>query len=166
MKRYAVLSLAILFCLTTVPLYADTEPIPGTTATQINGATLPVSTGILGTNASGQIISSILDQVQTVTETSEAATCNWNNGSTCVVTAEANTTAWTLTFSNPVSGRSYAIYVTQQTGGPVPLPTLNPTVTWADGAAPVFSGTNTKHDAFICQYVGTAYYCVTLGNNF
>lgn len=103
--------------------------------------------------------------VQSITETSEAATCNWANGSTCVIAGEANTTAWTLTMSNPVSGQVYRIYLTQQTGGPTPLPTFSPTVTWVNGA-PTFSGTNTKHDAVTCQYVGTTYFCGLIGNNF
>ena len=103
--------------------------------------------------------------VQSVNETSEAATCNWANGSTCVIAGEANTTAWTLTMSNPVSGQVYRIYVTQQTSGPVPLPTFSPTVTWVS-SAPTFSGTNTKHDAVTCQYVGTTYFCGSIGDNF
>ena len=103
--------------------------------------------------------------VQSVNETSEAATCNWANGSTCVIAGEANTTAWTLTMSNPVSGQVYRIYVTQQTSGPVPLPTFSPTVTWVS-SAPTFSGTNTKHDAITCQYVGTTYFCGSIGDNF
>jgi hypothetical protein len=103
--------------------------------------------------------------VQSVNETSEAATCNWANGSTCVIAGEANTTAWTLTMSNPVSGQVYRIYITQQSSGPVPLPTFSPTVTWVS-SAPTFSGTNTKHDAITCQYVGTTYFCGSIGDNF
>ena len=95
--------------------------------------------------------------VQSVNETSEAATCNWANGSTCVVTAEANTTAWTLTMSNPVAGQVYRVYILQQTSGPVPLPIFSPTVRWVAGA-PTFSGTNGNYNAFTLQYIGTTYF--------
>jgi hypothetical protein len=136
---------------------AVTVTMPNVTSTVATvAATVPLVSNVYTYQGGG---------VQSITETSEAATCNWANGSTCVIAGEANTTAWTLTMSNPVSGQVYRIYVTQQTSGPVPLPTFSPTVTWVNGA-PTFSGTNTKHDAIACQYVGTTYFCGLIGNNF
>ena len=105
---------------------------------------------------------------QSVTVSSNAATCNWGSGSTCVLTAQNNTTAWTLTMSNPVAGQVYRIYVIQGSSGPAPLPTFSPTVTWVSGSAPTFSGASTKHDAITCQYSGamSAYFCGSIGDNF
>ena len=104
---------------------------------------------------------------QAVTVSSNAATCNWASGSTCVLTAQNSTTAWTLTMSNPVAGQVYRIYVIQGASGPAPLPTFSPTVTWVNGA-PTFSGASTKHDAITCQYSGamSAYFCGSVGDNF
>lgn len=99
---------------------------------------------------------------QAISETSEAATCNWANGSSCVITMEANTTAWTLTMSNPVAGQRYMIWLKQpDSGGHNPLPTFSPTVVWAGGTTPTLTATANKRDVISCYYSTalSGYFC-------
>ncbi|MGA2403039.1 MAG: hypothetical protein ABSG91_15260 [Syntrophobacteraceae bacterium] len=105
---------------------------------------------------------------QAVTETGEAATCNWGNGSSCYVTMEANTTAWTLTMSNPVGGQVYRVVLKQPaSNGPCPLPTFSPTVTWAGGSAPTLTATAGKRDVITCYYsTATTEYMCDIDKNF
>lgn len=138
------------------------------TALAANGTNCTSGQAPLGVDASGAVegcYAAMVAGVTNVTETGLSATCNWTLGNTCYVTAQANTTAWSLTLSNPIEGQIYRVYVKQATGGPVPLPTIAPVPVWI-GSAPTFAGTNNKHDAFTCQWVNSVYYCSPIGNNF
>ena len=93
------------------------------------------------------------------------AICDFSAGTTCIITMQNASTAWTLTLSNAVSGYLYRIWFIQNvTGGAsaAPLPTFSPTVTWAGGSPPTITVTANKRDMVECYYttaVFTGYMC-------
>jgi hypothetical protein len=92
---------------------------------------------------------------QSVSVTSNAATCNWGSGSSCVITLQNAATAWTLTMTNPVAGQVYRMWFLQNTTGgssAAPLPTFSPSVTWAGGSAPTLTTTASKRDIVTCYW--------------
>ncbi len=97
---------------------------------------------------------------QAHTVSTQAVTCDWSTGSTCVVTCENDSTAWTLTMSNPVAGQAYHIRLVQNaTGGAsaCPLPTFSPALrAWQGGQTPTPSTTANKVDYITLFYSGQA----------
>lgn len=83
-----------------------------------------------------------------------AATVNWNSGEIQKTTLSAATC--TLTFSNPIAGRTYLLLVIEDaTGGR--LVTWPGSVKWQGGAAPTLTVTANKIDRCQFSYDGTSY---------
>lgn len=84
---------------------------------------------------------------------------NWNEGNIQTVTMTGNAT---FTFSNPQSGASYQIIITQDvTGGR----TITwPTIKWEGGSAPSLTGTANSRDIVTLTYDGSSYYGVIAKN--
>jgi hypothetical protein len=104
------------------------------------------STGAFSSD--GQIFST----VQAKGNSSTAVTFNWNDANIQTVTMTGNAT---FTFSNPKSGASYQIIITQDaTGGR----TITwPTIHWEGKAVPSLTGTANSVDIVTLTYDGAKY---------
>jgi len=78
---------------------------------------------------------------------------NWNNSNVQQITIAANRT---FTFSNPLTGGRYLLFIIQGTGGSR-LVTW-PTIRWRGGTAPTLSTAVGKVDIITLVYDGTHYY--------
>lgn len=89
-----------------------------------------------------------------------AVTFNWNDGNIQTVTLTGNAT---FTFSNPQSGASYQIIITQDATGGRTI--TFPTVKWEGGAAPSLTGTANSIDIVTLTYNGSSYFGVISKNH-
>lgn len=88
-----------------------------------------------------------------------AVTFNWNDGNIQTVTMTGNAT---FTFSNPQSGASYQIIITQDATGSRTI--TWPTIKWESGSAPSLTGTANSRDIVTLTYDGSSYYGVIAKN--
>lgn len=84
---------------------------------------------------------------------STADTIDWSTGGTHKSTLTGNVV---YTFSNPIAGRSYTLFVIQDATGSRTV-TWPGTVTWKGGAAPTLTATVNKTDICYFRWNGTAY---------
>jgi len=116
----------------------------------INGSTAVIGTLYSTSNITtdGQISS----QINAKGNSGTAVTFNWNDGNIQTVTMTGNAT---FTFSNPESGASYQIIITQDaTGGR----TITwPTIHWEGKTVPSLTGTASSKDIVTLTYDGTNY---------
>ena len=105
------------------------------------------SNGALKSN--GQIFS----PVEAKGNSGTAMTINWNDANIQTVTLTGNVV---FTFSNPQSGATYQLILTQDgTGGR----TITwPTIKWKGGVAPTLTGTANSIDIVTLTYDGTSYF--------
>lgn len=101
---------------------------------------------------------------QTVTLAAAGALAiDWSQGDTCVATLQAN--ASSVTFSNPVAGKTYILVVVQDatgsrtwTSGPTNAKWMNTAYLGGTaGSIPTLTTTASKRDTFIWVYDGTNY---------
>jgi hypothetical protein len=124
----------------------------------INGSTAVIGTLYSTSNVTtdGQISS----QINAKGNSGTAVTFNWNDGNIQTVTMTDNAT---FTFSNPESGASYQIIITQDvTGGR----TITwPTIHWAGKTVPSLTGTDNSVDIVTLTYDGAKYLGVISKNH-
>ena len=91
---------------------------------------------------------------------SGSTTVNWDNGNIQSVTLSGNTT---FTFTNPQSGASYQIIITQNATGGYTI--TWPTIYWEADIAPVLTGSSNSVDVATFTYDGSKYLGI-LSRNF
>lgn len=120
---------------------------------------VPTKVGNAITIASSQVKATFYD----AGNSSTAITINWNNGINQKVTMTGNCT---FTFSNPVSGTDYSLYLVQDgTGGR--STTLPATVRWTNNAsAPTLDTTAARTTRICFFYDGSKYIAGLYGTGF
>ena len=79
-----------------------------------------------------------------------AATINWGAGDFHFVRLASG--ANTLTFTNPVAGGCYMLWIQQPASGAAGTVTFSPTASWPGGITPTLTTTNSKIDIMTFQY--------------
>jgi hypothetical protein len=130
----------------------------GAAASSHNQAASTITAGTFATGnfifqGNLQINGQIHSPVNAKGNSGTAVTLNWNDGNIQTVTMTGNAT---FTFSNPQSGASYQIIITQDATGSRTI--TWPTIKWKGGVVPTLTGTANSIDIVTLTYDGASYF--------
>ena len=138
-----------------------TNTLPKFTGTSTIGNSIVTDNGTVVTiGGNAQITGQVYSPVNAKGNSGTAVTFNWNDGNIQTVTMTGNAT---FTFSNPQSGASYQIIITQDVTGARTI--TWPTIHWAGKTVPTLTGTANSVDVLTLTYDGAKYIGI-LAKNF
>ena len=146
---------------TSVTGTGTTNTLPKFTGTSTIGNSIVTDNGTVVTiGGNAQITGQVYSPVNAKGNSGTAVTFNWNDGNIQTVTMTGNAT---FTFSNPQSGASYQIIITQDVTGARTI--TWPTIHWAGKTVPTLTGTANSVDVLTLTYDGAKYIGI-LAKNF
>ncbi len=150
LKRLAFLAFPALGLAAYIHLTGDCTTSGNTiTCTKTNGVTL-------GTVAQQTIANQALSTCTT------ARTVDWSTGNSFTLTLTTGN-ACTLTFSNPASGQTITLWLTNGSSGGTAT-VVWPSAKWFPAGAPTMTTGTAALDVCTCTYNGTSYACNCLQN--